>query len=167
MTVAITAYSTAKGYVQSAYLLMTNIDRFQLPNDTTFYLSFHMLAGFATELYLKSFLIENGCEEKTLRSFEIRHNLKKLLELAESGGLNNLEAKFLVDLLGDHHQSYEFRYMKPDSIYIIEDMQKIFEWFSSLDVAVDQSVGASASRGRKPGRGWIFPADRSAWRLNN
>lgn len=56
-------YSTAKGYVQGAYLVVCNRDRLQLPDDSSLVLSVHMLCGFAIELYLKAALAHYGENE--------------------------------------------------------------------------------------------------------
>ncbi|MBZ9674082.1 hypothetical protein [Mesorhizobium sp. ES1-3] len=162
-----TPYSTAKGYVQSAFVMMTSPMRFQVPDDSSFYLSFHMLTGFATELYLKSFLASQGYTEKDLRRPEVRHDLRKLLEMAEAKGLNDSGATVLVDLLGDHHKSYEFRYMRADSKYSAIHIRHVFDALSSLDRTVDKTVGASAAHGKQPGHGWHFYDDlRRGWRFS-
>lgn len=75
MESALLNYSTARGYIQSAYLIMTNHNRFQVPNDITFVLAYHMLLGFAVELYLKSYLTHTGHNERELRNAAVRHNL--------------------------------------------------------------------------------------------
>ncbi|RWC31567.1 hypothetical protein [Mesorhizobium sp.] len=160
-------YSTAKGYVQSAFLLMTNEIRFQAPDDSSFYLSFHMLLGFAMELYLKSFLLQNGYEEKALRAAGVRHDLSKLLEMAEAKGLKERGAVTLVDLLSEHHRSFGFRYTKAESEYPIINLQRVFEAFSSLDLAVDTVIGASVAHGKRPRGSWDFPNDfRKIWRFS-
>jgi hypothetical protein len=46
---------------------MSNPLRYQVPDDTPFVLSFHMLCGFAAELYLKAFLMHKGYTEDQLR----------------------------------------------------------------------------------------------------
>jgi|SRR6185312_731067 hypothetical protein len=53
---------------------------------------------------------------------------------------------------------------KRTSEYRTIDLRVIFFAFSGLDRAVDASIGASAARGKMPGRGWKFPED-GAWRL--
>ena len=157
-------YSVAKGYTQSAYAMMANPHRLQLPDDTTFYMAFHMLCGFAVELYLKAFLAHRGYAEEGLRKSDIRHDLSKLRDLCVSEGLREDGSKLLVDFLGTHHKSFEFRYMKRDTFYSTIALRDIFFAFSSLDEAVDTAICASASRGRVPGGKWIFPDD-GAWRL--
>jgi hypothetical protein len=97
MSEAIRIYSTAKGYVQSTYLIVTNPQRYQAPDDTTFILSYHMLLGFAVELYLKAYLMHTGHTEAELR--RVGHNLQKLLELSKADNFNLPEAKKLVDYL--------------------------------------------------------------------
>jgi hypothetical protein len=161
----IRSYSTAKGYLQSAYLLVTSPGRYQLTDDTTIFLSFHMLCGFAVELYLKSFLASKGFDAKELRSHAVRHNLEKLYELAQDAGLQNDGAEPLIALLNDHHRNFEFRYMKPDSQYQAMHLTQMFSTLSSLDNAVDEAVGASVSRGVAPGGSWSLSGDVALWRL--
>ena len=144
---------------------MTNIERYQVANDTTFVLGFHLLSGFATELYFKAYLFSTGHTDRELRSAALRHDLKKLLELAETDGFNNQGATALANLLGDQHKSHEFRYMATGSNYTLRPLNLIFDDFSALDVAVDVATGASVSYGRSPGGNWVIPADKSNWRF--
>jgi hypothetical protein len=166
MTPGIRTYSTAKGYVQSAFAMMANPDRLQLRDDTTFFLSFHLLCGFATELYLKSFLLHRGVPDSTLRSAKLRHDLVALLQLATEHGFSDDGGRRLASYMGKWHKSFEYRYLQEASEFGAPTNLKIlFGWFSSLDVYVDHEVGASVSKGLTPGGAWIFPEDRAAWRL--
>lgn len=163
---AIRIYSTAKGYVQSCYLIVTSPDRFQAPDDTTFVLSYHMLLGFAVELYLKAYLTHTGHAEAELRSGGVRHNLEKLLELSEADGFSLPAAKKLVDYLSTQHGNFEYRYMKPGSSYHVRWQAEVFAELDELDSYVDGEIGASASKGRAlSGGGWTVPADRNGWRI--
>lgn len=161
---AITLFSTAKGYVQSAYLMMSNPERYQTPDDSTFYLSFHMLCGFATELFLKSYLSHKGADDNTLR--KLGHDLDKLLNSAKNKGLNSSDAIALVEYLNEHHKGLGFRYMKTAATYRTPDLVALFNAFSSLKNAIDAAVGASASHGRSVGGRWDFPRDRAHWRID-
>lgn len=166
MSDAIRIYSTAKGYVQSTYLIVTSPDRYQLPDDTTFILSYHMLLGFAGELYLKAYLTHTGHAEAELRSSAVRHNLKKLLELSEADGFSLPAARNLVNYLSEQHGSFEYRYMRPDSSYFVRSQVEVFAELDELDNYVDREIGASASKGKTPSNGgWIVPADRNGWRI--
>jgi hypothetical protein len=159
-------YSTAKGYVQSAFVIIVAPHRMQTPDDTTFFLSFHMLIAFSVELYLKAYLRHHGYDEKALRAGGVRHNLPKLLEMAKAEGLACAQAEALVEYLGDKHESFEFRYMKPGGSYKLRPLEEIFAELTALDAAVDAAVGASAAFGRVPGRGaWIVPTSVSGWRI--
>jgi len=157
-------YSVAKGYVQSAYVMLANPHRLQLSDDTTFFMAFHMLCGFAVELYLKAYLAHKGYDEDRLRKADLRHDLIKLRQLSVSEGLIESGSQLLVDLLGEHHKSFEFRYMKKTATYKTVALREIFSAFSSLDQAVDIAIGARAARGKIPGGKWDFPLD-GAWRL--
>ncbi|GAP25484.1 MULTISPECIES: hypothetical protein [unclassified Gluconobacter] len=166
MSDAIRTYSTAKGYVQSAYLIMTNPSRFQVPDDTTFILSYHMLLGFAVELYLKAYLTNTGHTEAELRSGAVRHNLKKLLELSEADSFSLPAATKLVDYLNDQHSSFEYRYMKPDSLYCLRDQADVFTELDNLDAYVDREIGASVSKEKTPSSGgWVVPDGYNVWRI--
>lgn len=162
----ITNYSTAKGYVQSAYLIVASPARFQVPDDTTFILSYHLLLGFAVELYLKGYLTHTGHTEAELRSGPVRHNLKKLLQLSEADGFSLPTATKLIDYLNDQHGSFEYRYMKPGGSYNVRYQSEVFAELDELDAYIDGKIGASASRGKSPSTGgWVVPGDRNGWRL--
>lgn len=165
MNEAIRTYGTAKGYIQSAYLQVTNPLRLKLPNDTTLFLSFHLNAGFAAELYLKAFLYSTGHSEAELKSAAVRHDLEALLKIAEGDGFSDAGASALVNVLHKQHKSFEFRYMKADSSFTPNPLDQTFSAFSTLDTAVDTAVGASASFALTPGGAWALPLEFAAWRL--
>lgn len=166
MSEAIRTYSTAKGYVQSAYLIVTSPARFQVPDDTTFFLSYHMLLGFAVELYLKAYLTHTGHTEAELRSGPVRHNLKKLLELSEADSFSLFPATKLVDYLHDKHASFEYRYMKPAGLYYFRYQADVFSELNQLDNYVDSAIGASASKGKTPPfDGWVVSDAYNGWRI--
>jgi hypothetical protein len=159
-------YSTAKGYVQSAFLIMANPYRFQASNDTTFFLSFHLLLGFSVELYLKAYLRHTGHSEKDLKSFGVRHNLEKLLELSEADGFALPAAKSLVDYLTKQHGNYEYRYPNIDGSYRARSLGELFGELNQLDWYIDSAVGASASHGKAPSTvGWTMPPEFNVWRF--
>lgn len=158
-------YSTAKGYAQSAYAIITNPLRFSLGDDTTFYMSFHMLLGFALELYLKSVLMSCGCSEAELKKPDIRHNLNKLAEKCIANGFDHKGAKYLAEILSEHHKGYGFRYIKPGNEYDRTDITHIFSTFSDLDRTIDSKIGASASKGLKAEGEWQVPSHMAFWRL--
>jgi hypothetical protein len=157
-------YSVAKGYVQSAYAMMANPHRLQLPDDRTFFMAFHMLCGFAVELYLKAFLAHKGYSERQLKHLSVGHDLIKLRDLCISEGLYASASDFLVSVLGKHHKSFEYRYMKSATEYQVTDLRGIFSAFSSLDRLIDSAIGASYARGKQPNGKWDFPTD-GAWRF--
>ena len=157
-------YGVAKDYVQSAYAIMTNPLRLQLSDDRGLLMGFHMLCGFAVELYLKAFLAHKGYSEEQLKRREIGHDLLRLRELCMSEGLYSSGMDFLAGTFGKHHKNFDYRYLKRETVYWVEDLRIIFSAFSSLNLLVDTAIGASSSRGKKPGDKWDFPTDR-AWRL--
>lgn len=104
--------------------------------------------------------------EAELRSTSLRHNLKELHARCKSAGLVDAGAAFLESALAEKHSSFEFRYMKPGGQYPAYDLRLMFNAFSTLDAAVDQAVGGSASVGLavRPAP-WVFPDQIAAWRL--
>ncbi len=158
-----TDYGTAKDYVQSAYALMASEVRVKQPNDLTFFLSFHQLCGFATELYLKSLLRFQGHPEKELKG-KSGHDLSHLLALSQGYGFSDKGADFLVHVFGEQHGTFEYRYLKPDSKFEKCDIAAVFDAFSTLDIAVDTQIGASRAYGKKPEGAWVFPKTLSVWR---
>lgn len=160
-----TAYSTAKGYLQSAFVLMNSVDRYQTPTDLTFFYSFHILIGFAVELYLKACLLHTGSSGEALSRRPFGHDLEALSNAATSAGLTVHGLDQVVMLLADPHGDYTFRYPRPDGSYKVPDLNILFAHLSALDVAVDGLTGASAFHGRAPGGVWRLPPDRAQWRL--
>tara|TARA_R110001606_G_C15185844_1_gene629930 strand:+ start:209 stop:712 length:504 start_codon:yes stop_codon:yes gene_type:complete len=166
MADSIEMYSTGKGYVQSAFSMMDNPGRMLLKDDTSLFLGFHMLLGFATELYLKSYLLTVGMTEKQLRSAALRHDLEALWQEADARGFHDKSVYPLISYLHTGHKNFEFRYMSRLTTYNIPpDLNILFNWLTQLDIATDTASGASASKGRVPGSGWIFSLVIAKWRL--
>ncbi len=167
MANAISFYSIAKGYLQAAYLMMSNTTRFtELPDDRPVILAFHMQCGFAAELYLKSYLLSKGHTEAELRRAPVRHDLKALLGLVHNTGIESRDAEYLVDLLHDGHKSFAYRYMDENNSYVLSPPKRMFRAFSTLDYLVNVSVGASASKGLEASRSeWNLPDPLGYWRL--
>ena len=166
MTESIMTYSTAKGFGNSAYAMLSNPARLNLPEDSSLFLGFHLLLGFSVELYLKSVLQFSGWSEKALRSSDIRHDLKNLLHSVSKHNFDCGGAVQLVDVLHDNHKTYEFRYSKDGSTYRVVPPSHLFAALSVLDQNVDVLVGASVSEGVIPSGGWVLPFELSTWRLN-
>jgi hypothetical protein len=160
-----TIYSTARGYIQSAYLIMSNPLRFQVPNDAPFYLSYSMLSGFALELYLKAYLLHSGVNEVDLKKPPYGHNVPELARTAQERGLRVEALLSLVSLLGEGHKNLDFRYTALGTRYSAERLDLTFASFGKLDAAVDSAVGASAFFGKAPGPGWSFPSNGALWRV--
>lgn len=125
-----------------------------------------MLFGFAAELYLKSYLIHVGVDDKTLRSKALRHSISGLAKAAEERGLVCAELPMLVIHLDEKHSSYEFRYMQENSSYTAPSLDYIFGAFARLDLTIDNVVGASASKGLTPKLGWDVPPECAYWRMS-
>ena len=157
-------YATAKGYCQSACLMMSSPHRYKLPDDVSLILSFHNLIGFAVELYLKSFLIRHEMVEDDLRKHPFGHDLSNLIDEAKKRGFKCEAGNNLVEYL-PMHKTLGFRYMKDGSTYNVARIDEIFWHLNTLNRYVDEVVGASAGHGKEPGTGWEFPPDMSSWRL--
>ncbi|WP_441242426.1 hypothetical protein [Tardiphaga sp. 768_D3_N2_1] len=157
-------YSVARGYVQSMYLIVTNSARMTTPYDFPFVLAFNQLAGFAAELYFKAFLGASGVDPKTLRAPAVRHSLAKLHQLCLDNGFTSVKALWIVNKLGPQHETYEFRYLKPNSEFETLDLYELFPAFSELDRIVDAFIGASKSRGLQPDSDWNLPPN-AGWRM--
>lgn len=96
---------------------------------------------------------------------EVRHSLSALSELCVGRSLVCPELAFVVSHFDEKHASYEYRYMQQDSKYELPNLMDVFNAFSSLDLAVDMAIGASASEGRAPGGAWLVPAELAFWRI--
>ncbi len=158
-------YSTARGYVQSAYTMMISPVRFSLPDDTPYHLSFHMLCGFAVELYLKSYLVEQGITDNQLMRPPFGHDLKSLYEECSVRKFKNSGALALIEYFGDYHKQLIFRHAKRDVDYPVPNIRAMFTAFSKLDSYIDKVTNARASRGLPPEQGWNFPLEASVWRV--
>jgi len=165
MSDAITMYATGRGFGQSSFLMMTSPLRFSVADDTSFFLGFHMLFGFATELYLKAFLQTVGFTEAQLRTPKLRHDLEALWQEANSSSFPNPNVYPLVNYLKDGHKKYEYRYMSKNTTYTALPLNVLFEWLSLLDDAVETATGARASNGLPLDSHWQIPANQATWRL--
>ena len=163
-TPAIRAYSTAKGFCQCGVAMVGGHARFSLPDDTSLFMGFHHLIGFAVELYLKAFLLAAGLTEEELRRPPYGHNLDTLLHATLRHGLKCADAAMLCSYLRQHG-SFEYRYMKPGSMYPSLPINLLLAALSELDNLVDRHVGASAGMGKEPGGRWEIPELHSAWRF--
>jgi len=147
-------------------MIITNPTRYSVDDDTTFILSYHLLLGFAVELYLKAYLTHRKHSEAELRRNDVRHNLEKLLALSEADGFNLLAAKRLVEYLHIKHGSFEYRYVRQGGRYDLRSQAEVFTDLDELDTYLDSEIGASASLGKKPTTGgWKVPDTYRGWRI--
>lgn len=155
---AIKNYSTARGYVQSIFLIATNERRYQANKDTPFILASMLLAGFAVELYLKAYLQRSGFKESIKT-----HDLRKLSHLCEKRGLPASKMKDLVDFFYQSHRDGLYRYMRGEHEYEVPKLHILFNLLSDLNNIVDEALGARASYGLEIDGQWNFP-EKNNWR---
>lgn len=166
ITQPLRSFATAKGNVQSAFLMLTNPLRFELKTDDSFILSCHMLLGLAVELYLKAYLTHLNHDEKVLREHSVRHNLEKLLALCENHGFSLPEATSLVAYLSKNHGEHSYRYLKPNSEFTPRVLGTLFRELDKINAYVDEKIGASAAFDeRVSSGGWVVPEQFDRWRL--
>lgn len=91
------------------------------------------LLAFATELYLKAFLLQaGGVGDKALGKFPYGHDLRALMNEATNKGLRFSQAPLLeklVDLLNESHKRHGLRYVRPG-----EDVRVPVDISNSLQV---------------------------------
>ena len=165
MSLAHTSYATARGFCQSADLMMTNPAHFQVSNDSSFVLGFHHLIGFSVELYLKALLQHIGFSVEQLRKRKFGHNLSSLNVACMENGIEIDSAHFLCEYLKPHER-FEYRYSGTDISYMVCPLDYVFYKLGALDTAVDHQIGASAALGRLPRAGWQFPDGMKQWRFD-
>jgi hypothetical protein len=152
-TEALTRYATAKEYVETIKLALSS----------PYYKEKHvnmairptgLLAGFALELYLKSWLLADGMSSRDVEKFG--HKLKSLHESATGRGfITDSEINELVDMVSVPHgqnRDYIYRYTKENADVPLIPWHLVLPIFHKIDAIVDQHVGASASFGLQPGR---------------
>ncbi|WP_131800226.1 hypothetical protein [Methylobacterium indicum] len=148
---AVVRYATAKEYVEAIKLIITS------PHYIGKHMMIavrptHLLAGFATELYLKAWLLADGVSSK-----DVQKHGHKLLDLhadaVARGFSTNSGIDALVSNLAEPHgqnKDYVFRYTHTDAKITPLAWDYALIVFDSLDVIVDAHVGASVSYGLKP-----------------
>jgi hypothetical protein len=149
-TTALNFYVPAKGYVESAKMIAAS--PYYLGREAMTFLPIHMLLGFSVELHLKAWLAHSGAGEETLRRRPFGHHLKNLYKAAKAQSLPSLSGlEEVVDCLHGPHSDFTYRYFRADLHYQSMDLVHLFDVIDALDIVVDTHIGASASRGLKPG----------------
>ena len=83
---------------------------------------FYFLTSHAAELFLKAALLKRGVEERDLRKYNYRHNLKALLSELQSKGLSISENTVsLISGLSEQHKKHALRYT-----VLFDDGQKTY-----------------------------------------
>ena len=146
---AISAYSTARGYIQGTTMIWLSPLRVG-PNIEATFLSIHMLLGFAVELYLKAWLLQRGLTAAQVK--ERGHDLARLHAECMANELPSIaQLDELVDHLHGPHSRLEYRYITGDISYGNTELPLAFKILGELDTAVDTFVAASQSYGLRPG----------------
>jgi hypothetical protein len=86
----------------------------------------YFLLCHSIELALKAWLMLHGVSEAELQKFEVRHNLKNLLELAERRGLKlTPDTQEAIKLLAEAHAKHWARYPKEEAhtVFAIEQFE--------------------------------------------
>jgi hypothetical protein len=76
----------------------------------------------------------------------------------------------LVELLGNAHATFEYRYPRPASEYPAPLLNPVFHALLELDEAVDKAVGASVAHGGLPGApagSWTLLPSGQTFRAGN
>jgi hypothetical protein len=111
---AIGTIDDALSYIEAARLL----DEATKPRYHHYWPPIFFLLAHATELILKAYLYIEGRRDKDLKSVDVRHNLTKLLDMAQAAGFQPAHESFAeaVEWLAPYHQEHRFRYRRPGLI---------------------------------------------------
>lgn len=155
------AYMTARSYAQSSFVIVTSEHRNE-KNDATFFLSTHLLIGFALELYLKSFLLAKGLSEEEIKK-NFGHDLEHLYTKSIENGLSRQYDKIIVIFkLG--HSNLSYRYPKEGADYPVNPIDELFFYLSKLDFEINTAAGASVEYGKQPSNSiWAVPPSFREW----
>ena len=158
LNLAIHRYATARGYVTTLHLIQ--VGKGALGPEaaetllTSTILGMSQLAGFALELYGKSWLLGHGLNAETVRKYG--HNITKIYEDAQGLGLVIPDRVVeLIEAFVAGHKDFTFRY--PEDGVEVKNIvwSAAFAAFAELDTIVDDKVGGSQSFGLPSGRPFL------------
>jgi hypothetical protein len=113
-TMATAAYYRMTGaiYVESAKVLEAAfVAKGQKIPGNRMAIPYYLLGSHAAELYLKCALLERGTTPDELKKFDVRHNLKELLDRLISYGVPiSLQSRELLGALSEQHRKHDLRY---------------------------------------------------------
>ena len=140
-------YFAAKAYLEATKYIHESPHRNAEPARITLtVLPMHMLIGFSIELFLKAWLLQAQIPSRTVRNYG--HDLRSLFTDAQASGLPSIyRLGELIELFAGPHEDFTFRYIEAGDTVQMANWQLAFPVLDQLDIAVDQFVGASASRG--------------------
>lgn len=141
-------YATARGYLQTVRTIL--LSPIYPGREITFVLSLHLLAGFATELYLKAWLLQAGIPSSDVK--RSRHDIASLFQEVERHNFPNIaRLDEIVSGFAAPHKELTYRYLDEGDSINPANWPIVLAVLSELDIAVDTFTGSSATQGRQPG----------------
>lgn len=156
------SYYTATNYVDSIFAMLMSEVRLDFAEDRRYLKASLLLAGFAIELYLKSYLYYKRIPEGEIRT----HDLNRLFVLSVNQGLDGSVAQELVNSFQDDHRDHQFRYTTPGRRLYPRSLPALFASFSTLDRGIGMELGEDRYLGFSSTPRWTFPREKD-WRLLN
>jgi len=134
------ASQLAGSYFLTAGMYVRAASRLQVAGDEIPRL---MLVLFALELALKAYLVDAGTSKRTLKKADVRHDLKKLYDMAAKAGLNlgNPEVIAVIDDYRDDHKDHSFRYGARDYVDLKDP-----DWALRIISATVTEIGKALKR---------------------
>jgi hypothetical protein len=149
MSEALNRYITAKSYMEACKLIQTS-SHYEGSRIIQSVLPLHMLLGFSLELFFKAWLLGKGEGSSEVRAFG--HRLAELFSASQASDLPNIAGLgSLVSLVAAPHEDFTYRYIGDGATVTTANWPVVLTVLDDLDVAVDTLLGASVSRGLRPG----------------
>lgn len=119
-TEAVSRFAAARGYLEAIKMICTSPHMNSEGRVVYTILPLNMLAGFALELYFKSWLLLKGRPSKEVRAYG--HKVGTLFSAARNHGLPDVDKlDQVVESLGPGHEDFTYRYINSgDEISLIK-----------------------------------------------